>query len=466
MRSRPGREPARDSLYRKLKPGPGRSAEEVISNQLARLRGAMVDLVAEHGIGGVTIRGLASTAGVSTRTFYAHFPNAEECFTSTYETVMRTALAKFTRSGMSEDDWEAAVRSGLHALMVEIAEHPPAAALALIEAFEAGPAMLREMGTKMREFERSVLDTFDQAPGEIAMPLPIVQGIAAGVERVVRSKVMEGRNAELPEISDELADWALAMHDPAVERLPGPAFGAAAGERRARRRPGERELGTTEFGALGDERARILGAVVKLAINEGYWNLTIPKIRREAAVSRSCFDSHFDGVDACYLAAVEALSEAAGVRAERKAAGAPSWERGVCRMVLAYCSEVARTPALAQLAFLEVFAPGHEGLRCREHRIECAAARLRRVAGPDEEPSPIAAEAAAGAAWRIIQAEIAAGRSRTLPQLAPQIAYVTLAPIVGARAAVAAISAELLERRRSGNGRGLIDERGLTQAAG
>lgn len=476
MRSRPAREPARDSLYRKLKPGPGHSAEAVIANQLARLRGAMVDLVAERGIGGVTIRGLANTAGVSTRTFYAHFPNAEECFTSTYESVMGTALAKFTGSRMTEDDWEAAVRSGLHALMVEIAEHPPAAALALVEAFEAGPAMLREMGSKMREFERSVLDTLSQAPGGIEVPLPIVQGIAAGVERVVRTKVIEGRNAELPEISDELADWALAMHHPAVEKLPGPAAGATNGERRARRRPGDRELGTTEFGALGDERARMLGAVVKLSLTEGYWNLTIPKIRREAAVSRSSFDSHFDGVDACFLGAVEALSEAAAVRAERKASGARSWERGVCRMAIAYCSEVARTPALAQLGFVDVFAPGREGLRCRERRIDLAGHRLRRVAGPGQELSPLATEASAGAAWRIVQAEVVGGRSRTAPRLAPQIAYVTLAPVVGAEAAVSAISAELLERRRNGNrngngngagknGKSIIDGQRLTQAA-
>jgi len=447
MRTAPTREPARGSLYRKLKPGPGRSAEEVIANQLARLRGAMVDLVAERGIGGVTIRGLAQTAGVSTRTFYAHFPNAEECFTSTYDTVMRTALARFTGPGMSEDDWEAAVRSGLHALMVEIAEHPPAAVLALVEAYEAGPAMLREMGTKMREFERSLLETFAEAPGRVEMPLPVVQGIAAGVERVVRRKVIEGRNAELPAISDELADWALAMHDPAVHRLPGPAAGASAGERRGRRRPGDRELKTTEFGALGDERARILSAVVRLSLADGYWNLTIPKIRRNAAVSRSCFDSHFENVDDAFLGAVEALGEATAVRAERKAAGAPSWERSVCRMVLGYCSEVARTPALAQLGFIDVFAPGREGLRCRERRIDLAAQRLQRVAGAGRKLSPLASEASAGAAWRIIQAEVVAGRTRTLPRLAPQVAYVTLAPAVGARRAVESISAELLDRR-------------------
>jgi len=436
--------PARAQPYRKLKPGPGRSPEEVISNQLARLRGAMVDLVAERGIGGVTIRGLAATAGVSTRTFYTHFPNAEECFTSTYDTVMGAALARFTGSGMTEENWEAAVRAGLEALMVEIAEHPPAAVLALVEAYEAGPAMLREMGSKMREFERSVLETLEQAPRRVAVPLPIVQGIAAGVERVVRTKVIEGHNAQLPQVSGELADWALALHDPAVEALGGPVRAGAGVERRARRRGGEGELGSGEFGALGDQRARILSAVVKLCLTEGYWNLRIPKIRREAAVSRSCFDSHFDGVDSCYLAAVEALGEAAGLRAERKAAGAPSWERGVCRMVLAYTSEVARTPALSQLAFLEVFAPGQQGLRCRERRIELAAQRLRRVAGPGQEPSMLAAEASAGAAWRIIQAEVSDGRARTVPRLAPQIAYVTLAPAVGARAAVEAISVELL----------------------
>src|SRR5262249_48304390 len=145
--------------------------------------------------------------------------------------------------------------------------------------------------------------------------------------------------------------------------------------------------------ALGSERARILGAVAKLALADGYWNLTIPKIRREAAVSRSCFDSHFDGVDACFLSAIEALSESAAVRAERKAAGAANGGHGVCRMVLAYCSEVARKPALAQLGFVEVFAPGREGLRCRERRIDLAAQRLRRVTASGHELSPLAAEA-------------------------------------------------------------------------
>lgn len=457
---------ARKSLYEKLKPGPGRSPEEVISNQLARLRGAMVELVAERGIGGVTVRGLASTAGVSTRTFYAHFPNAEECFTSTYESVMRNALQSLTAQEMTNDDWEAAVRSGLHSLTLEIAEHPPAAALALVEAFEAGPAMLREMSSKMREFERAVLETFAAAPQQFAMPRPIIQGIAAGVERVVRSHVLEGRGEELPELSEDLADWALSLHHSLVGGLAAPGGEGQGRERREVRRAAEREAGTSEFDCVGGDRGRILAATARLAVRDGYWNLSIPKIRREAAVSRKVFDEHFAGVDECFLGAVGELSEAAATRAERRTSGAEDWRRGVCRMVLSYCAEVARTPALAKLGFVDIFAPGRAGLRFREERISLGATILRRVAPPDEGPSQLAAEASAGAAWRIIQAEVAAGRAPALPQVAPQIAFVTLAPATGADRAVASILAELLRRKPGRRREAFIDERGLTQAAG
>ncbi len=138
-------------------------------------------------------------------------------------------------------------------------------------------------------------------------------------------------------------------------------------------------------------------------------------------------------------------------------------------MVLTACIEVARSPALARLGFIDVFAPGREGLRCRERRIDLAAQRLRRVAGPGGELSPLACEASAGAAWRIIQAEVAAERTARLPQLAPQVAYVTLAPAVGARAAVAAIRAELdgpAGADGQPGGKSFIEERQLTQAAG
>ena len=429
------------SIYRKLKPGPGRSTAEVVADQRARLRRAMVELVAERGIGGVTVRGLSSTAGVSTRTFYAHFPNAEECFTSTYESVMRTALKRFTASGMTEADWERAIRSGLTSLMREISENPSAGRLALVESFAAGPAMLREMNYATRDFEQFMLDTFNASPSRVGLPLAMIQSIAAGAERVVRARILAGRDDELPAVSEAVADWALSMHDPIVATLPLP--DPVPGAVRPAGRPCEaKKPGTAEFAAIGNERGRVLAAVIRLSVRDGYWNLTVPRIRREAEVSRRAFDAHFEDVGQCYLAGIEALVARAVARAQRRVGGSGSWESRTLAHVNAYCTEVARSPALARLGYIDVFAPGQEGLTCRERMIAADAARLREIAAPGESMTELGAEASAAAAWRIIQTEVVAGRAKKLPQVAPLIAFVILAPAVGAARAAEAIRAE------------------------
>jgi hypothetical protein len=74
--------------------------------------------------------------------------------------------------------------------------------------------------------------------------------------------------------------------------------------------------------------------------------------------------------------------------------------------------------------------------------IADGAARLRRLASPDQSMTELGAEASAAATWRIIQNEIAAGRAKKLPQVAPLIAFVILAPAVGAARAAEAIHAE------------------------
>jgi AcrR family transcriptional regulator len=432
--------------YRKLKPGPGRSAAEVVADQRARLIGAMVELVAERGLGDVTVRGLAGTAGVSTRTFYSLFPNAEECFTATYGSLMRAALKRFRSPRRSSPDWEKALRAGLTSLLEEIAEHPTAGRLALVESFDAGPAMLREMSGATRDFERFVVDSFAAAPGRVAVPVPVLQALAAGVEHVLRVKILAGREAELPGVTEELADWALAMRDPAVARLPIPGPLGAANGKRVECGSLERELGAAEFGAAGSERARILAAVVRLSARDGYWNLTIPKIRREAGVSRRSFDTRFQDVGDCYLQGVAALTSTAMARARRKAAGAADWEQWVCRLTNAFCVEVARSPALAQLGFIDVFAPGKEGLQCREEMLAAGAEVVRGIAPRDRRPSELEIEASIAAGWRIIHSEIVAGRARKLSRVAPLIAYVILAPAVGARRATEAIGAAEQQR--------------------
>jgi AcrR family transcriptional regulator len=426
-------------FFRKLKPGPGRTAAEVVADQRARLRRAMVELVAERGFNGVTVRGLSRTAGVSTRTFYAHFPNAEECFAATYESVMKTALKRITAQGITSSGWERAIRSGLRALMEAIGENPHASRLALVESFSAGPAMLREMTFATRDFEQFMLDTFESAPRRAALPLPIIQGIAAGTERVVRARVLGGQASALPGVSEELADWALSMYGPTAAKLPIPTASEVHAGAAGRSREVKRSAVTGEFTAPSNERGRILAATIRLSATECYWNLTIPRIRREAEVSRRAFDSQFGSVAECYLEAIEMLIDRLVSRSLRSAGGAGSWDSRVVKWINAYCAELSQTPVLARLAYLDVFAPGQEGMTCRERIITGSTGRLRLL---NPELTELQAEASSAAAWRIIQSEVAANRIRKLPQVAPLIAFVVLAPAVGVARAAKAIHAE------------------------
>ena len=52
-------------------------------------------------------------------------------------------------------------------------------------------------------------------------------------------------------------------------------------------------------------------------------------------------------------------------------------------------------------------------------------------------------EASVGAVWHIAQSDVAAGRSRSLPTVAPLLSYIVLAPIIGSQTACLAIQKEL-----------------------
>jgi AcrR family transcriptional regulator len=276
-----------------------------------------------------------------------------------------------------------------------------------------------------REFEQLLADTLAAAPDRGAVPFRVVQGMVDGAMRVTRAKLVAGRAGELPEIADELGDWVLSLHGvPAEREDQAGAVAAGRSEGRERRRGLVATLGERN----GDERGRILTATAKLSADGGYRALTVPKIRAAAGVSRRDFDAHFADLDHCFLEAIETLTVTAVARAEQRTMEAPSWERGIYRATVALCAEIARHSALARLGFIDIFAPGRAGLQRRERLVTLGADRLRQPSSSEDRPSELAAEASMAAAWRIVQAEIAAGRGRDLVQIAPLVAHVLLAP--------------------------------------
>jgi AcrR family transcriptional regulator len=365
----------------------------------------MIDLTAEHGFKGLTIRRLTRTSGVSTRTFYTHFPNVDECFASTYRAIMSSARGRVSNASSSGAGRAETLRSGVRAAMEEIAENPRAAHLALVESFDAGPAMLNEMKRATRGFEEFLQAGFEPTLEADSSAL-LAHGLVAGIERVARTKLGEGRHRELPAIAGELADWILSIST----SEPGP-------QTRSKRAPVPNSSCFPTFDQVGGERGRILAAVTKLAARHGYWALTIPMVRRAAGVSRRAFDAQFDGPTEPFLEAVSVLGSREIARAARRGVGAKDPRQGLTRAVGALCAALDRNPAIARLCLVEVLATGRAGLECQERLVSTAATYLGRLASPHFVPRRAAAEASAAAGWNIAQATRANRKSAQLPLL-------------------------------------------------
>jgi AcrR family transcriptional regulator len=167
---------------------------------------------------------------------------------------------------------------------------------------------------------------------------------------------------------------------------------------------------------------RILSAVTRLAADEGFADLTVSKIRRQAGVSRQDFDARFDDVADCFLAAVESLARAAAVRADSWAGDTGKSGNRIYRTMLAISALVARNQDLARLVLEEILAPGRGGLQLREQLISEAAHRLLGNPATARSQGAIATEASVAAVWRITQREITDGRASRLPRSAPFLA--------------------------------------------
>ncbi len=422
-------------LYRKLSPGPGLSPGEVASDQRARISSAMIEAVARHGYSGVTIRELVRLAGVSTHTFYEHFGCKEECLLATCELAMRRA-ARLVSSQRGGGALRERLLSAFGALAEEAVRRPCAVRLALLE---APPALVPAGLVRLRRvnwlFEAVAGEGLAGAAGDaVASPL-LVKGIVAGLAHVARARLLDGREGELPGLAEEMAEWALCLCDEAAGGLGG--IGPASARHAFDPEAGS-GFGLAGEEPLGDERALILAAVMRLAVDDGYRELTVPRIRARAGVSRRSFDAHFEDVADCFLAARELRARRALADAARVGAGR-GWQDGVHRALAALCAGIARQPALAGLVLTEVVAPGQAGMRCRTRLIAAAADRLRASIPAAERPGELAAEASVGAIWGILEHHVATGRVRALPHAIPTLSLLAIAPAIGAPAAVEAI---------------------------
>lgn len=414
---------------RKLKPGPGLAPQAVFDHQRERLKVATAELLAESGYGGVTVRGLAQRAGVSTRTFYRQFTNIPDCVGFATEAALSGALRQMEEASRPIGDREAALGAAIASLMRFFARNPTEAAMVLTEAFDAGPPVVLRLKAATGTVERFFVELLSvSSPSRIAGPRRLAKGIVAGALRIARLTSLTGRATDLPKFAPDLTNWVLAMTDPAgAGGIGGTSRPVGASSPRREKDPFPDVRAFRMVVPAGDDRERIVKATLRLAATDGFASLTVTRIRRGAGVSRRSFNDNFPSVTDCFLSSLEWVVRSAALRAKAWAAGEEEGDRRIGRVLIALCAQAARNNALSSLVLVGVLEPGRAGLLCREQVLDAGVGGMQSDLRLGSAGRSVALDASVGAAWEIAAAEASAGRSSRLPGLSPLLTRVMLA---------------------------------------
>src|SRR6185312_13535430 len=142
-----------------------------------------------------------------------------------------------------------------------------------------------------------------------------------------------------------------------------------------------------------DKRARVLGSVVHLTLDEGYAALTDPQIAQFAGVSTEAFHRQFRNKEECFLAVLDEFV-AETLECVRPALdGADSWEDAACRAMEAFVAHLVAHQALLRIAFIDLFEVGPAMIGRMTRSVADFTAMLTEQAPPPLRGPEIAQEA-------------------------------------------------------------------------
>ncbi len=425
-----GTERELSAMYRRLPHGPhGMGRDAVARHQRARLFGAMIEAVHRQGYKTTTVAHVIALAGVSRRAFYEQFANKEDCFLGTYDIAVARAKRRMVDGWMNERGWANRVHRACQALVEDVSRNVKSSRLVLIEGLGLGARSRERLMRSAVAFERVLAEGFRAAPDGVQLPPLGPKAIVGGGRYLMFDRLLNDRVEELPGLTDELLDWISAYRSPAAR------IGVS------RTAPPHRPAEPAHFLESEEKRARVLGAVVHLTLDEGYLELTDPQIAQFAGMSTESFHKHFPSKQECFLAVVDEFVDETIETIAAGAARASNWPEAAYLGVKAGVDHFVAHPGLTRMAFVDLFDVGPVVTECLDRSLGKLAEMLRE-GSPEARRAPlISHEAVVGAMWAIVSSYAVRKRVKYLPSLTDHLAFLVLAPYVGPKMAGQAIEA-------------------------
>jgi AcrR family transcriptional regulator len=146
----------------------------------------MVEVVAERGFAGTTVKLVTARAGVSSRTFYECFESLQDCFVALLDEGVRPVTKLICRAFEGKKTWTDGLRCALAALLSFLDSEPLLARVWLLESLAAGSWALECRERKMKEVLSAIVEPWSPADDGVIPPLAVEGSFASVLGIVVR----------------------------------------------------------------------------------------------------------------------------------------------------------------------------------------------------------------------------------------------------------------------------------------
>jgi AcrR family transcriptional regulator len=230
-----------------------RGREQVADIQRARILGAAVEVVAEHGMANVSVAHIVARSGVSRRTFYELFADREDCFLAAFDDVIQRIATVVLPAYEAQSRWKEKIRGGLSALLAFFEDDRAAARLVIVDALGAGHNALERRERVLARVIAAVEEgrTSKSTDGELEGgegPSPMAaEGIVGGVLAVLHSRLLGSPSPPTVSGPDGAGPCSpdaslLQLTGPLMSMIVLPYLGAAAARRELVRPTPERHV--------------------------------------------------------------------------------------------------------------------------------------------------------------------------------------------------------------------------------
>jgi AcrR family transcriptional regulator len=193
----------------------------VAANQRERILSAVAQATAELGYTDMSVEAIIARAGVSRRTFYEHFKNKEDAFLAAYDATVRQLARHVQHAYLQQTTALERLRAGIGAYLQFLASEPEIARMGIVEVLAAGPRALARRNDALRLFAEIIEDNIHQLVPSCRRPTLTAETIVGGIYEVVFSRILAGRTAELPSMTDDLLVAVLLLDVDPQELSPG-----------------------------------------------------------------------------------------------------------------------------------------------------------------------------------------------------------------------------------------------------